>query len=386
MGRIDKTEVLARVNLGELMTELLGAPKQSGRKLTWPSPTVAGTGKSPPCHIRGTNAAGVEFWHDFASGGDGNAIDLLMMVNPSTPDFKSALTFLAERVGVAAGKPLPPAISKSVSTHQPARPAGDEFRQWVDWCRAGLTETRLGAEALDWLTNKGFNADVVVAAGIGFDVGHWRSDEWPKQRRQRCGISNASGVVYPIRDAAGVIQYAQTRNLQWTPDSDYPKYFNPKGLINPHIGHWIGSATAGAPVVVVEGPSDGLAAWSASGDGDDFSVASIIGAGVAQRDDVVDVIAQRWPGHPIVVATDADVAGREAATALLNAFDGLGFPTIRLVPRGGDIADWQLLSDAFLTDFRRAVDAAVNSIEAGARVRVPRRQAAASSATVGFTG
>lgn len=360
MARIDKVEVLRRVDLAALMTELLGPPKQMGGKLNWRSPVAVGTGKTPPCHIRGSNSHGVEFWHDFHSDLDGNAIDLLLLINPSL-DFKAALEQLATRAGVTEGRPLPAAPYRQPIDRTSTTPASDEFRDWVRWCQQALSNTPDGTNALGWLERKGFKPDLVIAAGIGFDIGHWRTDEWDKDRRVSHGISGASGIVYPIRDGQGVVQYAQTRNLDWHPDSEYPKYFNPKGITNPHVGHWIGAGTTGAPVVVVEGPSDALAAWSASNNGDEFSVAALIGAGVAQRSDVIDTIINRWSNHPIVVATDPDAAGRRAADVLITAFTERGNPVARLNPVGGDIADWQLHAPNFAALFRDAVNNTVHS-------------------------
>jgi hypothetical protein len=257
-------------------------------------------------------------------------------------DFATALAALAEQAGITDTGPLPPPLPRTRSVPQrPTRPPSAGFVAWIDDCARRLWATnRPAAIARQWLHDRGYNDDTLRSARVGYDLGARLDNQRPKPVRAEHGIANMAGITFPILDPAGHVVYAQTRSHAWTPSADYPKYVNPTGILNPGIGIWADPnprQRAGAPVIVVEGPTDALAARQAGHD-----VAALIGAARATNPttthNLVDVFG---PDRPYVIMTDPDRAGRTAAQHLTTHLWHAGATAIyRPPPDPNDVADW----------------------------------------------
>lgn len=341
--RFDRVEILSRVSLADVLTREIGHPKRAyGSEQWWPSvdPALPGTGKTPPTHIVGADSHGVEHFKDFASGRSGTAVDVLMIRRGLSAG--EALRALAEQAGLAAGQPLPPpperpqVVARSVG----ASPSG-EFGRWVERCaeRLWLPRHRAAGEARAWLAGRGFGEDILKAAKVGYDVGARDDSHWPKERRAEYGIPNLAGVTFPMYGPDGDLTYAQTRNLRWQPDSPWPKYVNPAGIVaNPSIAYWRDPGVrAGAPVIIVEGPADALAVRQFG-----YDVAALIGAGQAANAATADhMITAFGVDRPYAIMTDPDEAGRLAAEQMLEQFQGAGVVALVAQPSDlSDVAEW----------------------------------------------
>jgi hypothetical protein len=393
MAGPDRDDVLARINLADVLTSEIGPPKRLGSEWRWGSvdPAREGTGKTPPTHIFTTTAAGVELFKDFTTGLSGTAIDVIMIRR--RVDFATALDTLAHQAGLTnhptatgpagvgrrqpAAGPVPRRPGPGPGGGRaPARAPSPELVAWVEECAERLwADTRPAARARAWLTGRGYTTSCLADALVGYDPGARADRQRPRPERARHGIPNMAGITLPIFNPAGQVVYAQTRSLTWTPDSDYPKYVNPTGIINPGIGTWItrhrdrstyqqpgyqpgrgrpgsgqrggglqGSSRAGAPVIVVEGPTDALAAHQVG-----YDVAGLIGAGLAAKPaTATDLVDAFGLDRPYVVLTDPDPAGRLAGHLLVVHLWRAGAAAIHRSPPAGDVADWaQTETDAF---------------------------------------
>jgi hypothetical protein len=343
MAELDRDDVLARISLADVLTREVGPPKRQGSQWWWPSvdPALEGTGKTPPTHIYTTTPAGVELFKDFTSDRSGTAADVLMIRR--SIDFATALAVLAQQAGITSEDRLPAPLPRNrPAPRRPVRPPPAELLAWIDDCTQRLwAQNRPSAVARQWLADRGYTNSCLVEARVGYDLGAHLDSQRPKQVRAEHGIPNMAGVVFPIFNAAGQPAYAQTRSITWTKTSDYPKYVNPTGILNPGIGIWADPdpdprRRAGAPVIVVEGPTDALAARQAGHD-----VAGLIGAGRATNPttahNLIDVFG---PDRPYVIMTDPDRPGRSAGQFLVAHLWHTGATATYRSPPDTDIADW----------------------------------------------
>lgn len=355
--RLDRTEILSRVSLAEVLTAELGPPRTTSGEAWWPSvdPALPGTGKSPPTHIAGTSTDGIEHFKDFASGRSGTAADVVMIRRGV--DFATALRALAERVGLSAERPLPPVPDRPTPRAQPrGAPPTAELAEWIATCarRLWLTDHPAATEAREWLTGRGYQERLLRQANIGYDPGARRDAPWPRERRAAHGIPSIAGVTIPLYDRMGTLTYAQTRNLRWTPESRYPKYVNPsRAVTNPAIAYWADPGRhAGRPVIVVEGPTDALAARQTGHD-----VAALVGAGQATNPSVAAKLVEAFgTDRPFVIMTDPDAAGRLAGEQLVTHLWTAGAAAVHHPPDGDDLA---ALAERRGVEFDEELDRAV---------------------------
>ncbi|MGY1829048.1 MobF family relaxase [Geodermatophilus sp. SYSU D01180] len=154
-------------------------------------------------------------------------------------------------------------------------------------------------------------------------------------------------LTFPIRDADGVIRGFVARRHPTAPDDGRagPKYLNTPGTDLYRKGeHLLGlhenraALAAGATPALVEGPLD-AAALTLAGDGQIVGVAVL---GTALTDRQADLLRRhlRGDGAGVLVATDADDAGRRAAERMYWQLTARGDDPRRLVLAGGlDPAD-----------------------------------------------
>jgi hypothetical protein len=136
MAHLDRDDVLARVDLAEILTREVGPPHKRGVEWWWPSvePGMEGTGRTPPTHIIPPTAAsnGVAMFKDFASGTSGTAIDVLMIRRGF--DFTTALQALANDAGLTSRVPPPPLPPSRQQARPRPQPPSAELITWVRDC------------------------------------------------------------------------------------------------------------------------------------------------------------------------------------------------------------------------------------------------------------
>ena len=343
----DRDALLAAVDLRALAEDLLGPGRSNGRSRMWPCPSSqhAQTGRTPPVSIFNSNR-GEQRWRCHGCGDGGTAIDLVLACRGGTP--RDAMQYLAEGAGhheqPCEWHPSPrPARVRSLPPAGCRDAAG--LDRYVDECAERLWKPE-GSAIRSWLTEvRRLPRGVLIANRVGADPG-------PHAQPRPDGMPRAAGVVLPVmRDGHAV--YAQLRIPHPKPDG--PRYLNPTSELatNPRVAHVQPLNAQHREVVVTEGVIDALSA-AATG----HRAVGVLSA--AYGDEAVATALAKLP-HPLVIAFDADDAGRTAAqrlTALLEARDR---PPVVVDLGAGDINDAMRRSDTWNTDFRRVVDDALRS-------------------------
>ncbi len=309
----------------------------------WPCPSAqhAQTGRTPPVSIF-TSRRGEQRWRCHGCGEGGTAIDLVLACRGGEP--LDAMAFLAERSGQherpKTWRPSPrPASDRTFPAAGCAGPEG--IHRYVQECAARLW-TNEGRHIRKWLTrDRGLPEDVLQKNLLGADLGpqvQWRPD----------GMPRAGGAVLPaVVDGRAI--YAQLRVPN--PRRDAPRYLNPSGSIapNPRLVRIRPAEIRCPEVIVTEGVIDALSAAAAG-----FRAVGVLSA--AYGDAVVAAQLARLP-HPLVLAFDADDAGRVAASNLAGLLRAGGRRPVVLDFGDGDLNEASLREGDWPAAFRCALAA-----------------------------
>jgi hypothetical protein len=343
----DRDALLAAVDLRALADDLLGPARTSGRTRMWPCPNSrhAQTGRTPPVSIF-TSRRGDQRWRCHGCGDGGTAIDLVLACQGGTP--RDAMTYLAERAG----------HREQPDDWQPARrperarslpPAGcpdpEGLDRYVHECAERLWKPE-GRALRRWLTDvRGLPRDILIKNHIGADLG-------PRVQARPDGMPRATGVVLPvILDGHAV--YAQLRVPH--PHGDRPRYLNPTSDLatNPRLARVRPVDVRHPQVVVTEGAIDALSAAAAG-----YRAVAVLSA--AYGDEAVAVALAKLP-HPLIIAFDADDAGRIGADRLASLLEARQRPPVVLHLGNGDLNDAMLRSNDWPAQLHAAVDSALRS-------------------------
>lgn len=343
----DRDALLAAVDLPALADDLLGPRSGAARSPMWPcpSPQHAQTGRTPPVSIF-TSRRGEQRWRCHGCGEGGTAIDLVIACRGGS--MRSALDYLAGRVGHHDHGPdwEPPSRSPTPAR---SRPSGcrDQagLQRYVDECADRLWRPE-GRVIRRWLTDtRELPTDVLVENRIGADLG-------PRTQPRPDGMPRAHGGVLPVI-SHGKAVYAQIRVPY--PAGDRPKYLNPTGDLaaNPRLARIRPVNCEHPEVIVTEGSIDALSA-AAGG----YRAVAVLSA--TYGDHSVALALSRLP-HPLVLAFDADDAGRRGSELLAALLDAHQRPPVMIDLGEGDLNDAMRHSD----DWTRQLSASVGSAIAG---------------------
>lgn len=176
----------------------------------------------------------------------------------------------------------------------------------------------------------GMSAEQARDLGIGYDAGGTDYIGYDRLGRAYHAVPR---LVVPFYDMAGVPRGFQSRAL-----ADHKVRW--AGPTNPEEGSWLRytflQADSGFDyVLVTEGPGDAMAVAGAG-----FDAIGIRGASIAAK--VAEDIIEHLRGRPIVLAGDADAAGRSFNATLATPLLDAGLTVLELVlPVGvNDIAEW----------------------------------------------
>jgi hypothetical protein len=343
----DRDALLAAVDLRALADDLLGPGRSNGRSRMWPCPNPqhAQTGRTPPVSIF-TSHGGEQRWRCHGCGDGGTAIDLVLACRGGSP--REAMTYLAERAGhreqpddwrpasrPARVRPLPPAGCRD--------PEG--LDRYVNECAERLWKPA-GRSMRHWLTDiRGLPRDVLAMNRVGADLG-------PRVQPRPDGMPRAVGVVLPvIQDGHAV--YAQLRVRH--PQPDRSRYLNPTSDLatNPRVARVRPVHARRPEVLVTEGTIDALSAAAAG-----YRAVAVLSA--AYGDETVAVALAKLP-HPLVIAFDADDAGRAGADRLAALLEARQRPPAVLDIDCGDLNDAMRRSRGWPMELHSAVDSALRS-------------------------
>jgi DNA primase len=343
-------DILARikgaVNLASL-AEALGVG-QRGRK--WHCPFH--DDRNPSLSIKGSR------YKCFACGARGDAFDMVSRLRGC--GFRQAVAYLADFAGMPLhsfadkrGKPSrrthkPPAPPPPKELPQPAAAlpgAASAFRGLVRGLRLTGT-TPAGHPACEYLRRRGISLGTACAAGVGYlspgqyaDATRWLLDRAPLGDLQALGLLNDKGnlrlykhrLVFPLwlgGEAHGLL----ARNTDWrSDDKDGPKELT---IGTPDIPFNCDALTeTGGDVFLCEGALDTLSLMELG----------LRAVGVPG----VDGFKRQWvplfDGFRVVIAFDADQAGRRGAEKIIQLFTAAGRPAPKVLdlPDGvKDVNEW----------------------------------------------
>lgn len=341
----DRDALLAAVDLGALADELLGPRSGAARSPMWHCPNAqhAQTGRTPPLSVF-TSRRGEQRWRCHGCGDGGTAIDLVLACHRGNT--RDAIAYLAARAGQhEAPNDWRPAHQRSPVRSLP--PAGcrdpEALDRYVNQCAERLW-TSEGCGLRGWLTDsRGLPDDVLVRNRIGADPG-------PRTQPRPEGMPRAGGVVLPVTHGGRAV-YAQIRVPH--PRPDRPRYLNPTSDLatNPRLARIRPVAARHPEVVVTEGAMDAL---SAAGAG--YRAVAVLSA--TYGDEAVAVALAKLP-HQLVLAFDADDAGRAGAERLASLLAARQRPPSLLDLGVGDLNDAMRCSDDWNADLESRIDRAV---------------------------
>ncbi|GAA4852316.1 DUF3631 domain-containing protein [Saccharopolyspora rosea] len=158
-------------------------------------------------------------------------------------------------------------------------------------------------------------------------------------------------LVVPFYTVEGIAHGAQGRDLSGADPNRWAGLTNPEGKRWTHLA-WFRTQAAG-PVVITEGPSDGLVVATAG-----YTAVAVAGASHARRRATAEAIAAGAAGRQLVLAGDADEAGQQFNAHLAEHLAALGITANQLaLPTAcGDLADWYRQSrERFADEFAEAI-------------------------------
>ena len=289
-------ELVARVDLAELVAETAGAGRQHGDTVTYSCPSPTHNDSTPSFVVRWHN--GRQRYKCFGCTAGGDALDYVQWIHGL--DRTEAIRWLRARVG--GGQPLPgPRPTPSPSKRTTASPV----------TRTAPIPT--GEKQLDEMGRE-----------ILAHHARWRG--WPVSVAEAHGlhtvvVNNAVRIRYPfhVPTASGPVWFGwQDRRLH-TDTSRGPKWLAPSGSALPLWGVCSLQAPPLPAVVICEGPADGITAtYALSEFAPGLAVVAVPG---------VQTWRPEWcamfTGLHVVTALDPDAAGDELTHRIATDLDGV---------------------------------------------------------------
>ena len=324
-GRVDRDDLLARVDLERLLDALTGT--SATRQRRWHCPDQGHPDEHPSVSVH-VAADGVQRWRCWSGGHGGTAIDAVIAARGG--DIGEAMRWLADHYANLPVIERPPA--------PPPAPLGRPDQAVVDYAQraAQLLWTPAGQTQRAWLAARGLHEPVLRANQVGADPGR----RWLARRK---GLPRGwPAVVYPSLDRQGRVTYVQARYLEPVPGRS--KYDNPAGPMatNPRLA-WtrpVGEPRPGV-VVICEGTADALIAAQAG-----FRSVGVLGAAypderIADRLVRVREVDAEIASATIVICFDADQPGRHGADRLINLLVDREVSAVSVTPpEGCDLTTW----------------------------------------------
>lgn len=228
-------------------------------------------------------------------------------------------------------------------------------------CSDALTDdtSQWAEQALDYVATRfGMTEDVALAQGLGVDPGGspfvFLSDAYRRFAR----------LTVPLRGFDGTLRGLQGRDLTGRCPGRWLSLSNPKGF------HWVtyGVFRGGAgyePVIITEGPSDGLTVTALG-----YDAVAIRGAAIAGSPELIAEIAEGVAGRPVILAGDSDRAGKGFNAKLMDGLQAHGVQVASLAVPAGDVTDWREANPGgFATAFHAAVSEATPAVASVERQR-----------------
>ena len=327
--RVDRDELLSRVDLVQVLTALSGPPTHDGASGRWRCPAIDHPDNHPSVTVT-IDPTGTQRWKCWSGGHDGTAIDAVMVARRMPAG--DAMRYLADRyAGVLPIKHEPP---RRRSLDEPPDQAVLDYVHHA----AKLLWTPAGAAHRQFLFDREFDEAILRANLVGADPGR---RYLPRPRGFPPGFP---GVVYPALDLGGEPVYFQTRYLD--AERRISKYDNPHGRFaaNPRMA-WtrpVSPLRADRPLLLCEGVPDALTAAQAG-----FPSVGMLGSMAPDEHIVTRLVAAihtspSLSSREVVVVFDNDKAGHGGAQRVMGLLRSVGAAAHAMAPPipGGDLGEW----------------------------------------------
>lgn len=251
-------------------------------------------------------------------------------------------------------------VSGDVDTvpQEPPSPAGpdelDMLAMYVSDTRSALHFEPADGAAGTYLASRfGLSPEGAYELGIGFAPAGRNTFPFAG-----AAFTRHPRVTVPLRDFDGVARGLQGRDISGGCPARWVSLSNPEGQAWQRWGYLSAGTSEAAerPVIVAEGPSDGLTAVALG-----YDVVLIRGAALAGSQSVLEALAQGLAGRQVIAAGDSDSAGEAFNRRLADGLRPYGFEVASLdIPqRGWDLAEWRKevvkIGGDFGTAFHQAV-------------------------------
>jgi len=326
-------QIVAKIDLRHLATQLLGEPTGSGPSQKWPSPdmTLSQTGATPPMSVF-VGRDGKQRFTCFSSGIRGDAIDLVRQVKNMT--VAESMSFLENWAG---GSAL--ASSRPWSPPRPIPTKVATATELADVMRAARAELqkRPCDEAREWLAGHGLDRASAIAAGFGaIENGTVPTCKYPIK----------SGAVLPNFSVAGELTGLQIRLLT----GGNTKYLNVAGTYQTGVSFHRppGDHVFARSIAICEGVVD-AAVMAKRG------IPTVAVLSTSRVTESVSEIASAAKGRRAVIAFDGDKAGVTAQRHLAERLRSHGPVSEIALPAGQDIGTMEAASPRWLGEQLRMV-------------------------------
>ena len=324
--------VLDHTNLARLLDELAEPAGSATRGRKWHCPVGDHDDQHASVTMH-TDHRGHERWRCWSGDNShrGDAVDLVQVT--CRLDRSDAIEWLAHRAGLAPESPsVTPRPRRPPVERQPV-PLDPAVITYVHACEKILWTTA-GRPVRDWLHDRGFSDEILVANHVGADPGQRRLP-----RAKGLPWTPELAATFPALGEGGEVTYVQTRHLG--PAAHERKYDNPSGRLgdNPRMGWTVAPrGPADGLLLVCEGMPDALSASQAG-----FRSVAVLGS-QAPGPQVVAAISRRANDEHrrVVLIVDNDVAGLDSGERLRSGLAQLGTSATVLAPPGDglDLNAW----------------------------------------------
>ena len=314
---VDRDELLRRTDLGALLDTLSPAPPTrigAGARWRCIDPTHADTHPSVTMRV---DPAGIGRWRCWSGGHGGTAIDaLIVATGVSVAD---AIATLSRDAHLEPHhRPRPPSRPRPNRTPGSSPTSGPARRS----CGPAPAERSS-------ITSPPNAASTPRCCGPTMSA--------PTPGPACCAERRASpgaGPPPPSRPSTAPVATPTSRPATSTPPRGAPSTTTPPA-VSPSTPAWPGPSRPqqrAGPLVVCEGIPDALTAATAG-----LAAVAVLGA-AAPSPDLAARLAAGAAGRPVVLAFDADPAGRTATDRLTGLLAGHDItPTVLLLPEGADL-------------------------------------------------
>lgn len=241
--------------------------------------------------------------------------------------------------------------SAPTETQQQRAPKLNDDENYNRDCRAYIDRCHAQAGQTDYFTRRGIPASLVERFKLGFDPSFPLSAPLNAEQKAK-GLTPPyawnthdygdtwQAVVIPLGDGSRFVARNTATPAGVTEKADkmnrYRYAKEPLPLFNP------GALMGDKPVFIVEGQFDALSIMAAGGEA--------LALGGSSKAELINLLKRNRPKFPVIIATDADKPGQDAAAALAKELEAPNGPGVKYIVANGLYGAYKDANEALLND------------------------------------